>query len=93
MNYKNFYEPRFIDDLKEMLDFIKKDKSQAAEKFKQELKQSIEKLPNFPYQYRKSIFFSNENIRDLIYKGYIILYKIDKDKIFILGITKYKRTF
>jgi len=93
MNYKIFYEPRFIDDLKGILDFIKKDKPETAKKFKTELKQNIEKLPTFPYSHRKSIFFENENIRDLIYKGYIIPYKIDKEKIFILGITKYKQTF
>ncbi|EAJ4425079.1 TPA: type II toxin-antitoxin system RelE/ParE family toxin, partial [Campylobacter jejuni] len=39
---------------------------------------------------RKSLSFDNENIRDLIFKGYIIPYLIDKSKneIVILGIYK-----
>ncbi|GAB6044591.1 hypothetical protein JCM11957_01890 [Caminibacter profundus] len=31
--------------------------------------------------YRKSIYFDDENYRDLIHKGYTIIYKIEKDKI------------
>ena len=30
-----------------------------------------------PYGNRKSIFFDRDNIRDLVYKGYVIVYKID----------------
>jgi len=45
------------------------------------------------YKYRKSIYFDDENIRDFIFKGYILPYKIDKlnDTLTILGITKYKK--
>jgi hypothetical protein len=48
-----------------------------------------------PYKYRKSIYFDNENIRDLIYKGYTIPYLIDEDNksIVLLGIIKYKEKF
>ena len=45
-----------------------------------------------PYACRKSIYFNREDIRDLIFKGYIIVYKIDNDKglITVFGFTKYK---
>ncbi|MDN2818551.1 type II toxin-antitoxin system RelE/ParE family toxin [Campylobacter jejuni] len=47
-------------------------------------------LSFMPYKNRKSLSFDNENIRDLIFKGYIIPYLIDKSKneIVILGIYK-----
>lgn len=43
-----------------------------------------------PYKFRQSNSFEDENIRDFIFKGYIIPYKINtqKDKIIILGIYK-----
>jgi plasmid stabilization system protein ParE len=95
MNYKIFYDKRFKTDIKEILDFIKKDKISSSQKFKKNLKEKIEKLIFHPYKYRKSIYFDDENIRDLIYKGYIIPYKIDKKqkRIYILGIIKYKKIF
>jgi plasmid stabilization system protein ParE len=95
MSYKIFYEKRFIDDMKEILDFIKQDKISSAQNFKKNLKNKIQNLAFFPYKYRKSIFFDDKNIRDLIYKGYIIPYKIDtkEKRIYILGIVKYKNTF
>lgn len=43
-----------------------------------------------PLKYRKSIYFDDENIRDLVYLGYVVPYKIEKDKIVIIGITKYR---
>ena len=48
-----------------------------------------------PYKCRKSIYFTKENIRDLIFKGYTIVYKIDelKDIITIVGIKKYQKKF
>ncbi|AZV45893.1 plasmid stabilization protein [Nautilia sp. PV-1] len=90
MNYKIVYEKHFFDDMKTILNFIKKDKPQSAYEFKKELKNKIENLTLFPYKYRKSIYFNDDSIRDLIFKGYIIPYKITKSEIIILGITKYK---
>ncbi len=45
-----------------------------------------------PYACRKSIFFDREDIRDLVFKGYIIVYKVDDDDeiITLFGFTKYK---
>ena len=44
------------------------------------------------FKCRKSIYFSDDNIRDLIFMGYVIPYKIyeSKNEIIIIGITKYK---
>ena len=58
--------------------FIKLDNINVANKFISKLKFTIEELDNFPYKYRKSIYFKDENIRDMIFNGYTIIYQIDK---------------
>lgn len=89
------YDPKFIGQFTEIWDFISLDSQNRANKFKHNLKEKIQNLENMPFKYRQSIYFDNQNIRDLIYKGYIIPYKIDlsKNTILILGITKYKKDF
>ena len=80
--------PRYRNNLFQILDYIAQDKKSAANKFLKELKKKIINLKHFPYKYRKSFYFDDENIRDLIFKGYTIIYKIEKDKIIILDIFK-----
>lgn len=86
------YEPRFINQFNDIWDFIADDSKNRANKFKIELKDKIENLIYMPYKFRKSIYFEDENIRDLIYKGYVIPYEIDQKNnlINILGIVKYQ---
>jgi len=71
-----------------ILKYIANDKITASKKFRKDLNEQIAKIPNFPYKYRKSIYFNNENIRDMIFKKYTINYEIDlhKNTIFILSI-------
>ena len=65
--------PAFRDKLKRQILYISKDKPQAARKFNQLVFQEIRKLSDNPKKNRKSIFFDDENIRDLIVKGYIVV--------------------
>ena len=67
---------------------IKEDKPRAAIKFAKELKRTIVDLNNSPYKYRKSFHFDDEKIRDMTYKGYTIVYKIDtqNDRLIIADI-------
>ena len=71
-----------------ILEYIAQDKMSAAESFVHELDKLIGDLPNFPFKYRKSIYFQDENIRDMIYKGYTIVYRVNtkKERIEILRI-------
>ena len=45
-----------------------------------------------PYAKRKSIYFDNDKIRDIIFKGYTIVYRINEEEncIEIFGFTKYQ---
>ena len=66
---------KFLNKLKNILAYIAKDKITAAKRFRHELNEKINNLTHFPYKYRKSYYFNNENIRDMIFKGYMIIYK------------------
>lgn len=88
------YEPNFVEKITTICEYISLDSIERANKFKIELKQSIEELEHMPYKFRKSIYFDDENVRDLIFKGYVIPYKINKLKntIFVMGANKYQKT-
>ncbi len=92
---KILYEPRFVNDFYHIWNFIASDSINRANTFKRALKQQIEDLVGMPYRCRKSIYFDDESIRDLVFKGYTIVYKVDKanDTVLVLGITKYKKEF
>jgi hypothetical protein len=82
----------FRDKLNFQIDFIAKDKPGAARKFKVDIIQRIKDIPAMPLANRKSVFFDREDIRDLIFKGYIIVYKINikENSIDVFGFTKYE---
>ena len=82
----------FKEKLNDQVEFIAKDKPSAARKFKSEIVQRIREISQMPFINRKSIFFNRNDIRDLIYKGYIIVYKINEREktIEVFGFTKYE---
>jgi plasmid stabilization system protein ParE len=55
------------------------------------LRQHIESIPDFPYKFRKSKWFNDERVRDMIFKGYTIPYYVQDDKIVILDIFKWDK--
>jgi len=71
-----------------ILKHIAKDKITASRKFKQDLNIQINQIPNFPYKYRPSFYFDDENVRDMTFKTHTINYEINlnKNTIFILSI-------
>lgn len=82
----------FRDKLNEQVDYIAKDKPGAARKFKSEVLKRIKDIPSMPFACRKSIFFDREDIRDLVFKGYIIVSKVDETEgmITVFGFSKYQ---
>jgi len=82
----------FGDKLDDQVEYIAKDKPAAARKFKREVIRLIKGIPKMPYANRKSIFFDREDIRDLVFKGYVIVYKINTENksIDVFGFTKYE---
>ena len=80
----------YLESLQNIMEYIAKNSVSRALIFSSELNEKLEKLHTFPYKYRKSIYFKNENIRDYIFRAYVIPYFIDADnkKIIILDIIK-----
>ena len=82
----------FRNALNSQIKFIAKDKPQVARRFKNEILNRIRKIPQMPYSNRQSIFFEDSQIRDSIFKGYIVVYKVNeaKNQIEVFGFTKYQ---
>lgn len=87
---KILFKESFLRRLENQIDYIALDSPARARIFKSKLLAHIRQIPNHPYQYRKSIYFEDKNIRDLIYKGYTIVFRITDTTIEIFGFVKYQ---
>lgn len=56
---------KFKEELVSILEYISKDKITAALQFRKKLNESLKSLNDFAFKYRKSIYFNDENIRDM----------------------------
>ncbi len=72
--------------LQNILENIAKDKISAMQTFRKELNKQLSNLKNMPYKYRKSYYYDDEKVRDMIFKGYTIIYKIYDEYILIVEI-------
>jgi len=79
---------RFSDELEIILDFIAKDSFSQAMIFFDKLDTVVFSLADAPYRCRQSTKSSDVNVRDLIFKGYVIPYRVNNEKkcIEIIGI-------
>jgi len=76
--------------LKEILDSLAKDDLSFAKKFKMYLDTIIINIPTKIDKYKKSIFFDDENIKDLQYEEYTVIFGVENGntRYIILGIVK-----
>ena len=83
----------FRDKLNAQITFIAQDKPSAARKFKNDLLEKLRELPTMPFKYRRSIFFDRDEIRDLVFKGYVIVYRVnlEQKEIEVFGFVKYEQ--
>uniref|UniRef100_UPI00404B7C46 type II toxin-antitoxin system RelE/ParE family toxin n=1 Tax=Gelidibacter sp. TaxID=2018083 RepID=UPI00404B7C46 len=72
--------------------YISKDKPQAARQFKNDIIIQLKELEIMPFKHKKSIYFEDENIRDLVFKGYTIVYRIKPEEqiVKVFGFIKYR---
>lgn len=87
---KILFKESFLRRLENQIEYIALDSPARARTFKNKLLAHIRQIPSHPYQYRKSIYFEDKNIRDLIYKGYTIVFRITDTTIEIFGFVKYQ---
>ncbi|PRM91943.1 plasmid stabilization protein [Aliarcobacter cryaerophilus] len=81
----------FKENLQVVLKYIAQDSKTKASKFNKQLSVQVNKLDNMPFKFRQSNYYDDNNIRDLIFKGYTIPYLVDEEKelIVVLDIFKY----
>ena len=87
---KIIFKETFVIRLGRQLDYIALDSPTNARKFKNALLKKIYTIPSKPYKHRKSIYFEDVNIRDLIFKGYTIVFRINEQTIEVFGFVKYQ---
>jgi plasmid stabilization system protein ParE len=87
---KVIFKDTFLHRLESQIEFISLDSPARSRKFKTDLFKRIKEIPSNPYRYRKSIYFEEVTIRDLIFKGYTIVFRITEENIEIFGFVKYQ---
>ncbi len=87
---KVVFKETFLYRLEGQIDYISIDSPARARKFKSDLFRRIKEIPQNPYRYRKSIYFDDETLRDLIFKGYTIVFRITEENIEVFGFVKYQ---
>jgi mRNA-degrading endonuclease RelE of RelBE toxin-antitoxin system len=82
----------FLELLVVQVRYIYKDKPKAALKFRKDLIKNIKKDLINPFHYKKSIHFNNYNIRDYVFKGYVIVCEVNVENnlVSVFGFIKYK---
>lgn len=82
---------KFTIQLQNILRFIAHDKRSAAIDFQHDIDDKFELLKTQPMMERVSQYAEDENVRDLIYCGYTIVYEIQNEQtIRILEIFKWQ---
>lgn len=82
----------FVHKLEIQVEYIALDSPQRARKFKNDLIRNLQTIVQNPCQFRKSVYFDDDHIRDLIFKGYTIVFRINNDVIEVFGFVKYQNT-
>lgn len=83
----------FIRQLDKQVDFIARDKPSAARGFKKDILKEVFLIGESPFSNRYSIYFDDRVHRDLMYKGYKVIYRVDeaKDTVFVIGLVNMQR--
>ena len=87
---KIVFKDTFVLRLESQLEYIASNNPHNARVFKNDLFQKIKAIPNHPLKHRKSIYFNDPTIRDLIFKGYTIIYRINNEQIVVFGFVKHQ---
>ena len=82
----------FLSQLDAVLDFYSKDSIETARAFYSELVERLKNISYMPYRFRKNKTINREDTRDLIFKGYVVVFRIEQDHIKILSIYKHNLT-
>lgn len=83
------FSDKFGNELERILNFIAQGNLNKATEFNDALYDKILEIPSRSYSFRKNKLLKREDTRDLIFKGYVIVFRIKPDYIKILSIYKH----
>lgn len=83
----------YAQKLAQQVEYIAKDKPEAAQKFRSELLDEIKKIEKFPLSYRQSKYFTDPYIREMVFKGYVNIFRINEEEsiIEVFALIKWQR--
>ncbi|MEM9685664.1 MAG: type II toxin-antitoxin system RelE/ParE family toxin [Bacteroidota bacterium] len=73
---KIVFKDTFLNRFEKQIAYIAKDSPANARTFKNDIIDRIKEIPQNPFLYRKSIYFDMVDVRDLIFKGYRVVFRI-----------------
>ena len=83
---------KFQRELRTIAAFIAFDSTVRAKAFAKSVREACAGLDFMPYKFRKSLKFDDENVRDLVFKGYVLPYRVETlgngTNVYVLGIYK-----
>jgi len=91
MPVKIKYKESFVDRLERQLIYIAADNPRAAQKLKKDIVGKLKAMALHPHSCRKSIFFDDNTIRDLVFKGYTVVFRITETHIEVFGFVKHQQ--
>jgi len=68
----------YLLSLQSIMQYIAKDNKSAALNFRTQLNKKLKGIKDNPKMYRQSLYHNDETYRDLTFKGYTTIYKIDE---------------
>jgi plasmid stabilization system protein ParE len=83
---KIYWAEPAVSDLKGIRDYIARDSEYYARRFIEKIMEAIESLPGFPARGRVVPEAETENIRELLFHNYRIIYNVETERILILTI-------
>jgi toxin ParE1/3/4 len=75
-----------LSDLECIRDYIKRDSEYYADRFVERIIEAVEGLKKFPEMGRWVPETEGENIRELLFHNYLIIYRVETDSILILTV-------
>jgi plasmid stabilization system protein ParE len=76
----------FSEKLDQQVEYIAQDKPEAARKFRKDVIAKIRGLKQNPFKCRRSLFANHDDVRDLVFKGYTITFRVEDEVISVFAV-------
>lgn len=80
------WSPEAVSDLQEIADYIALDKPEAARRWAQKLAKLAEHAAALPFAGRRVPEFGRDDVREMIKRGYRVMYRVTDDLVEIVAV-------